>query len=102
MTRVCKWIGPLFVLAGAASAQQDPAAPTFRAGTRLVEVDVIARIKTGPATGLTQDDFTVLDNGKPQKISLFSIKTSQASAPSAVSPAAPAVPVLRPLPPGAV
>jgi VWFA-related protein len=101
--RVCRWTSLLLLLAGTATAQQNPATPTFRAGARLVEVDVIARTKDGPATGLMQDDFTVLDNGRPQKISLFSIKASQASTTTPASSSAPAsVPASRPLPPGAV
>src|SRR6478752_5198183 len=66
-------------------------APTFQAGTRLVEVDVIVRDKNGPVMGLNQDDFTLLDNGKPQKISVFAVKGSQSSRQAAV-----------PLPPGTV
>jgi len=52
-------------------------APTFSARTRLVEVDVIVRDKNGPVMGLNQDDFTLLDNGKPQKISVFAVKGTQ-------------------------
>src|SRR5580658_545117 len=54
---------------------QDPAQPsaTFKVGTKLVEVDVVARDKRGPATGLTKDDFTLLDDGKPQDIAFFSV-----------------------------
>jgi VWFA-related protein len=82
-----------------AAAQQDPTAPTFSAGTRLVEVDVVARNKGAPATGLTQEDFTVLDNGKPQKISFFSVRSARTSGPASGTPSGPA-PV--PLPAGAV
>ena len=93
MTRsVRKRISSLFVIAATAAAQ-----PTFHAATRLVEVDVIARTKDGPAKGLTKDDFTLLDNGKPQTISLFSIKTSKASI---ASPGP--VPAPKALPPGVV
>jgi VWFA-related protein len=77
----------------AAAAQQE-AVPTFSAGTRLVEVDVVARSKGAPATGLTKEDFTLFDNGKPQKIAFFSIRSARAS-----GPAAQAAP---PLPAGAV
>ena len=73
------------------SPQQSSAAPTFRAGTRLVQVDVIVRGKKGPITGLSQDDFTLLDNGKPQRISVFAVKGTQRSRQAAV-----------PLPPGTV
>jgi VWFA-related protein len=77
-----------------AAAQQDAPVPTFSAGTRLVEVDVVARSKGAPATGLTKEDFTVFDNGKPQKIAFFSVRSARAS-----GPAAQAAP---PLPAGAV
>jgi VWFA-related protein len=60
------------------------AAPTFRTTTRLVQVTVIARRKGAPATGLTRDDFTLLDNGKPQKIALFSVSSSQTRGPASV------------------
>jgi VWFA-related protein len=67
------------------------ATPTFRTSTRLVQVDVIARRKGAPATGLTSEDFTLLDNDKPQNIALFSVSSSQTPGPASV-----------PLPSGAV
>jgi VWFA-related protein len=73
-----------FVTAVAAVAQQDPSGPTFRAGTRLVEVDVVARSKGSRATGLSKEDFTLFDNGKPQKISFFSVRSSRSPTPGAV------------------
>jgi hypothetical protein len=50
------------------TSTEDPSQPaaTFRVGTKLVEVDVVARDKRGPATGPIKDDFILLDNGKPQ------------------------------------
>jgi VWFA-related protein len=78
----------------AAAAQQDASVPTFSAETRLVEVDVVARSKGAPAIGLTKDDFTLFDNGKPQKIAFFSVRSARASGPA--TQAAP------PLPAGAV
>jgi VWFA-related protein len=68
-----------------------PHPPTFTAATKLVQVDVIARRKGTPANGLTKDDFTLLDNGKPQNIAVFSVTSSQTSGPDSV-----------PLPAGAV
>jgi VWFA-related protein len=89
----------VFLLAAAAANQQaalqhtqeTPPDLVFRAGTRLVQVDVVVRDKSGPVTGLNRDDFTVFDNGKPQRVSVFSIKSQR----STTQPAAP-------LPPGAV
>jgi VWFA-related protein len=43
----------------------------IRVSTRLVEVGVIVRDKSGPVANLTKDDFTILDRGKPQRISIF-------------------------------
>src|SRR5437764_2578902 len=57
--------------------------PTFRVGTRLVQVDVIVRDANGPATGLTKDDFVLLDKGKPQQIAVFSVRTTPAQPPPA-------------------
>jgi VWFA-related protein len=84
----------LIFIAGQALAQTAPsndATPTFSAGTKLVQVDVVARSKGAPAKGLTKDDFTVLDNGKPQKISFFSVRSNRTAGSVSV-----------PLPPGAV
>ena len=45
---------------------------TIRANTRLVTVDVVVTDKKGqPITGLKPDDFTVEENGKRQKVSVF-------------------------------
>src|SRR6266851_10410748 len=45
---------------------------TIRANTRLVVVDVVVTDKKGqPVTGLKAEDFTVEENGKKQKVSVF-------------------------------
>lgn len=73
-------------LAAAQSAAGDAhPAPTFRTGVRLIEVDVVAKKGGHPAAGLTKDDFVLLDNGRPQKIALFSVKAGPRNG---VSPAA--------------
>jgi VWFA-related protein len=63
----------IFVLLGAVStlAAQTPSQPVIRVTTRLVEVDVVARDRRGLVADLTKDDFTILDNGKPQKVAFF-------------------------------
>jgi VWFA-related protein len=57
------------------SAQQSPGdvpTITIRANTRLVVVDVVVTHKSGqPVTGLKPEDFTLEENGKKQKISVF-------------------------------
>src|SRR6266567_3290807 len=50
----------------------------LRATTRLVEVDVVAVDRDGrPVTDLTSKEFTVTENGKPQKISTFVVHSSE-------------------------
>ena len=64
------------VLAISAFAQTEP---VFHAGTRLVQVDVVVRNKSGPVAGLKKEDFSLLDEGSPQQISLFSVTTQHSS-----------------------
>lgn len=57
------------ILATQAGGQQ---APVFRGATAIVPVFATVTDKAGRlVTTLTQDDFTVLDNGRPQAISVF-------------------------------
>lgn len=59
-------------------AQQPPAdqPPTFRSTTALVEVDVIVLDRDGNfVPGLKRDDFTILEDGKPQQIQQFYMVT---------------------------
>ena len=67
-----RWI-TLIGLAGLMAAQEPS---SFRVNTRLVEVDVVVRAKGAPVKGLTKDDFRILDNGKPQSIATFSVRSS--------------------------
>jgi VWFA-related protein len=49
----------------------------LRATTRLVQVSVVVHDKHGdPITGLTKDDFVILDDKKPQAIQVFSMRTN--------------------------
>lgn len=61
--------------------QSSPNAATLRVTTRVVQVSVIAQDGDGhPVTGLTQDDFKILDNGIPQKIVSFSQQSGRLTA----------------------
>jgi VWFA-related protein len=69
----------IFVLMATSFAQQksakDETSTVLRVKTRLVVVDVVARDSKGaPVTDLKQDDFTVLEDGKQQKIRIFNFR----------------------------
>jgi VWFA-related protein len=88
-----------FLLALPLFAQQQPQSPpqqTFFSETievRVVNVDVIVTKDGHPVTGLTKDDFQILEDGKPQAITNF-LEVRGDEAPSAPQPgAAPAAPV---------
>jgi len=54
--------------------QQQPPPTTFRRGINYVSVDVIVTDKDGkPVMDLSQDDFSVAEDGKPQKVDTFQI-----------------------------
>lgn len=77
-----------WLLAASAAAQQ----PTFRSGVTLVTTDVIARGDRGQfVSDLTRDNFTVLEDGQPQKIESFTMiqggRTFNLLTPSPASPA---------------
>lgn len=72
-------LSALGLAAAAAAAQNSPQPPAISVSTRLVQVGVIVRDKNGPVADLTKDDFVVLDRGKSQKISVFSVESSRAS-----------------------
>lgn len=54
---------------------QDQVTPTFRVGTTTVSVDVVVRDQSGNIVrGLTAADFTILEDGRPQKIDTFTFQ----------------------------
>src|SRR5262245_35338433 len=59
----------LTIAAGAVAFAQTPAPPQFRSGVTLVELEVSVVDRDGqPVSRLQQPDFTVIENGRPQKI----------------------------------
>jgi VWFA-related protein len=63
-----------------AAPQSAAQQPTFKSSAALVEVDIIARDKDGRfVSGLTADDFEVLEDGKPQPIQHFYLVTERAA-----------------------
>lgn len=67
------------LLACAAIAQTPP----HRPDSRLIEINVIARDKSGPVEGLTAADFKLLDKGKEQKIAYFRVNSRKQPLPTA-------------------
>jgi len=88
-----RWLLPLGLatLGSAAACCAEDAPSVFRINTQLVEVDVVVDGKHGPAANFTKSDFTILDNGKPQQIALFSVQSSAARKDAKASPLAPGV-----------
>src|ERR1700681_3748917 len=77
-------------------AAAQPQAPTVRTGTarfgattQLVVEDVMVKGKDGnPAEGLKASDFTVTEDGKPQKVAVFEFqKLEELAAPVTSAPA---------------
>lgn len=65
-----------------------PQPAMYRSGTRLVEVEVVVDGKHGPVKGLTKDDFTLLDEGKPQPIAMLRASAIHDPNPIALPPGA--------------
>jgi Ca-activated chloride channel homolog len=56
-----------------AQAEQDDQSPTFRVNVKLVNVFATVVDQHGaPVGGLNKDDFTLLEDGHPEKIAVFS------------------------------
>ena len=97
---------PFAVLCSSFSAQQSAQQParqpsdyTFRVQSNLVLVNVTVRDKNGNfLRGLKPSDFTILEDGKPQKVDSFDVEDVDAVATQDV---AQAKPLSGPLPPAA-
>ena len=80
--------------APAPQSTQSPANPNYETSTvlkvktRLVVMDVVARDAKGqPVTDLKQEDFTVLEDGKEQRVRIFNFQRPESS-PVVAQPAA--------------
>jgi VWFA-related protein len=71
----------LFVFAALA---QPPAAlaPPHRADSRLIEINVVVRDKSGPVEGLAQTEFKLFDKGKEQKLAYFRMNSRKQAPPA--------------------
>src|SRR5580700_5392196 len=85
-------LSPLSLAAPQAPSATPAPAPNqepnvIRSTTRLVQISVISQDAKGqPLAGLKKEDFTVLDEGKPQRIAVF---TCASPAPATPPPALP-------------
>ena len=93
------WMMTLTAQAPPPAAQPPSPQPPIRTNTLLVEVDTIVTDGKGQfVTGLTADDFEVLEDGRPQKIErIYSVAGTVVKATSAASPAE-AAPISSPVP----
>jgi VWFA-related protein len=67
---------------GLLAGQQQPAAPSFRSSVNLVLVDVVVRDRKGAiVSGLSRDDFQLIEDGKPQQILTFAFEQIESSSP---------------------
>ncbi|HZT68826.1 MAG TPA: VWA domain-containing protein [Terriglobia bacterium] len=70
---------PTFCAPGQSEAGQSPKAPDIlHVTTHMVQVNVIVKDDHGhPVPGLSQSDFTIFDDGKPQEISSFAVEQTR-------------------------
>src|ERR1041385_777875 len=62
----------------------------IRTNTNLIQVRAVVTDRAGkPVENLKQDDFEVLENGRPQTVSIFSLERIQNNSGSSVRPAEP-------------
>src|SRR5271155_4135828 len=81
----------LNTLGGFAQSASPPATPTFKVGTTNVLLDVVVTDHHGvPVEGLTQDSFTVFEDGHPQPIVLFEPHFPSSSKSASLVPSLPA------------
>jgi len=81
---------PALLLAFAGAEAQ---VPTFSSNTSLVIIDVNVKDKSGkPITGLKKEDFTLVEDGKPQQVSVFEFQQLDGAAPPP-----PKVPATKPV-----
>lgn len=72
MPRLLAIAASSLVVVTSLAAEQSPRQSTFGSGATAVVIDVVVRDDRGrPVTGLRQEDFTLVEDGVPQKIGAF-------------------------------
>ncbi len=90
---------PLAFAQQSASPSADSTQPVVKVATHLVVLSVVVTDKSGsPVTGLTKDDFRVLENDQLQAIASFEPAAEPASFPAAESATASAAPAVNTFP----
>lgn len=83
------WLGAAACGALCVVAQEPSTVPTLTVSTHLVQITVIARDSRGAGVGtLRKEDFTVRDEGKARRLSVFELE-SNGAAPAATATVAP-------------
>ena len=70
--------------------------PTIRANTRMILLTVVAADKSGPVSDLTAKDFSVLEDGRPQKLASFAFEKASPVEQNVTAPLPPDVYTNRP------
>ncbi len=84
LQQIIFWLGLLCLLPGALAQQPpsppQPSIPVLRSTTHLVQVNVIALDKNHqPVSNLAAADFYLSDDGRTQRISVFSVEKNEAT-----------------------
>jgi len=70
------------LLLASGAAKQEEQVPRFPAQTELVEIEVVvADAKGAMVRDLSKEDFALLEDGKPQTVTHFALRTTRAPAP---------------------
>lgn len=77
----------LCLLALPSAAFQEPPVPLLQSTTRLIQVDVVVRDKSGqPVPGLAQQDFEIFEDGRRQRVRFFSATAPRPAEPPDLAP----------------
>jgi VWFA-related protein len=82
------WMLAAVLICATMASQETPSTYTFKSETELVLANVTVRDKSGNAVrDLKREDFTVLEDNKPQQVTSFDLENTDAVLPTAVSEA---------------
>lgn len=87
-SRAIPWILAVVLICANMTSQETPNTYTFKSETELVLVNVAVRDRNGnPVRDLKREDFTLLEDNKPQQVISFDLENTDAVLPAAVSEA---------------